>query len=94
MKIHFLNEDCTLAKGRYAATNGVSLQLMCEDGSLMAVATICLSGVTLEEGEVIVKDYSENSGMLDALVKAGVVVDTGRRVASGFINAPVCKLLI
>jgi len=46
----------------------------------------------LAPGEILIKDYSENEGMLDALVAAGVVSDTGRRIQSEYAVIPVAKL--
>jgi hypothetical protein len=91
--IRFLNEDCRLVRDTYKANDGVALLLVCEDGSPMATATVCLPEYQLEVGEIVIKDYGENAGMLDALVKAGVVSDTGRTVQTGWVHSPICKLL-
>lgn len=91
-KVWFLGEECSLKLGKYA--NGqVAIQLICEDGSPMGVATAAVEGVELADGEVLIKDYSENSGMLSALIVAGIVKDTERRVKSGFVELAVCKLM-
>ena len=60
---------------------------------LMTV-NVLLPDEPLEDGEILVKDYSENEGLLACLVKEGVVEDTGRRIPSGFVELPVCKLLV
>jgi hypothetical protein len=49
---------------------------------------------TLPAGHVAVKNYSENRGVLEALVAAGVVTDTGRRIPVGYAHAHLCRLLI
>ena len=64
------------------------------DGSPIATASIFVQTAQLCPGEVLIKDYSENEGMLNALVKAKIVSDTGRCVQSGFVSIPVCKLLV
>lgn len=64
------------------------------DHSFIASATINMPDVELKDDEVIIKDYAENEGMLDALVEAGIVEKHHDWVNSGFISAPVCKLLI
>ena len=38
------------------------------------------------------KDYSENAGMLDALVAAGVVAPAGRAVPSGYVELHVVRV--
>ena len=59
-----------------------------------AMATVNVPHAHLEEGEVLIKNYSENEGILEMLEKEGVVERTGRTVPSGFVDIPVCKLLI
>lgn len=65
------------------------------DGETVATATVNVEGVSerLPASEVLIKDYSENAGMLDALVGAGLVEDTGRRVPTGYVTVPVARLL-
>ena len=62
-------------------------------GEGLLTATVNILGAT-EQGEVLLKDYSENEGLLECLVAEGVVEDTGRRVQSGFVQLPVCKMLV
>ena len=45
-------------------------------------------------GCFFVKDWSENEGIMDALVEQGVVEDTGRRVPVGHTEAKEARLLI
>lgn len=61
---------------------------------VIAMASVNLPDEPLAEGEIFIKDYAENEGMLAALIAAGVVEDTGRRVSSGWVTIPVAKLLI
>jgi len=58
------------------------------------VATINIPEEQIEADEVIVKDYSENEGIYEEMLKAGHIGPELRRVSSGFISAPVCKLLL
>ncbi len=60
----------------------------------MATASLNVPAVELPDNHVVIKDYSENTGMLDALVKAGVVRSTGVRVNVGHVTAPVAELLV
>ncbi len=91
--VQFKKWNCILVLGQY--NNGrTAIQLKSSiDGSPVAVATINVPDVYLEKDEVIIKDYSENEGMLDTLVSHGIVEPTGRRVKSGFIECEVCKLV-
>ena len=65
------------------------------DGEPVATATVNVEGVSevLPETEVLIKNYSENEGMLNALVEARLVEDTGRRVPTGYVTVPVVRLL-
>lgn len=47
----------------------------------------------LEDDEICIKDYSENEGMLSAMVNHGIVSEPIRFVQSGFVTIPVCTLL-
>lgn len=52
-----------------------------------------MPGVNLSKNEVILKNYSENKGMQEALTATGIVKPTGRFVESGFVTMKVCKLI-
>lgn len=94
--VRYRSWNCTLWFGRYA--NGrTAIRLMeCppdpRDGSPIATATVNLPAEPVESGRVIVKDYGENEGMLNALVEAGVVEPIGQ--AWSLAGAYVCNLLV
>ena len=90
--VRFAGEECTLRFSRYP-NDRLAIRLMCSEGP-MAVATVNLPDEMLDEGYVFIKTYSENEGMLEALVSAGIVEDTGMRVNTGYVTVPICKLLI
>lgn len=80
---------------KHYCTGNVCIQLYeaeCEDeGMPWATATVNLPD-KLWPGELAIKDYSENEGILDALVAGGVVEEPHRYVSSGHVIIPVCKL--
>ena len=84
---------CTVEFEEYQ--NGrIAIELIEKDtGEPYTTATINMPNVPLAKDEVIIKNYSENEGVLDALVKAGVVSKPIRTVPAGFATADVCKLL-
>ena len=90
--VRFKQWDCTVQKRQYG--NGrVALQLLdAEDGSPIATATVNLPDEPLGKNLVFIKDYGENTGILDALISVGVVKPTGEKVRSGFVEVPVCEL--
>ena len=66
-----------------------------EDGTGVAYASINVPMEELEEDEVIIKNYSENEGLLEVLIEAKIIseaVDYAK--ISRFVTAPICKLLI
>lgn len=68
---------------------GYAIQLVDHiDGDPVATATSFLPG--LELGEVAIKDYSENTGMYQILVDAGIIEPAHRHLQSGFAVFPVC----
>ena len=94
--------ECEVIKQKYQ--NGrVALQLVAiaDDmgnevykGAPIAMATVNLPEIELKDDEVIIKDYSENEGMLEVLEKAGIVKFIGQHAKSGWVTVPICKLLI
>lgn len=48
----------------------------------------------LADNEVAIKDYSENVGVLSALVGAGIVSAPVRWLLTMHVQIPVCRLLV
>jgi len=94
-QITFAGFQCRLKFHRYADSMRLAIQLIdVVDYSPVAMATVNMPEVPLQDGQVIIKDYSENQGMLSALQLAGIVEPTGRFAQSSFIVAPICRLLV
>lgn len=98
VKVRFGNWDCELKRLQYN-NRRTALQLVAwEDqddvyeGDLIATCTVNIPEIDLEESEVIIKDYSENEGMLNSLLDANVVKLTGKSIQTGFVTCPVCVL--
>lgn len=91
-KVIFLGEACSVKLGKYP--NGrTAIELICEDGSPMATATINIPEIVLEPNEVILKTYSENEGMLEALREAGIVGAVIDSVQLSFNTVPIVEFL-
>ena len=93
IKARLKDWDCEVVFAEYSNGRPAILLKDAEDGSPIATATINLPEVPLRENQVIIKDYSENEGVLQALVDAGVVTDTGIKMQVGFAIAPLCELV-
>jgi len=92
MIVRFRTWDCTLHFREYANGNIAILLEDVRDGQPVATATIN-PNVKLSPEYVCIKDYSENTGMLDALIEAGVV-EPEDEIPMGYANAHICKLLV
>lgn len=94
MAIQALGSACTLQWARYG--NGrVALRLVdAETGEPMAVASVNVPEVALEDDEMALKDYAENEGLFDDLVHAGIVEPTGRFVPAGYVTIPIVKIRV
>lgn len=62
------------------------------DGTPYATATAS-TGENLEQGEVAIKNWSENEGILDFLVQNKIVRSPHRFVSSGYVEIPICELI-
>lgn len=102
--VQFRNWLCTVSFAKYGngrtAIRLMNAETLNDDGfdyppNTMPIATATVNipdYPDLKDDEVIIKDYSENEGMLNALVNAGIVSKPFAR--AGFILAPVCRLLV
>jgi len=88
----YTNEDVILTFGLYSngttAIMGKSL-----NHEPLFTATVALDKKPFE-GCVFLKGWSENEGVPESLVKAGVVELTGRTIDCGYCKAQEAKLLI
>jgi len=95
MKVKFKNWSCVVTKGFYG-NGGLALKLVDEETKEpIATATVNLEGQAppAPNGHVFIKDWSENEGMLEALVTAGIVEDTGNTATTGFVEANLCRYI-
>jgi hypothetical protein len=88
----FAGFECDVIQSEYQKDNSVAILLQeKETGDDVATASVWIPG--LQQGEVAIKDYSENEGMLDVMITAGIVSQPIRHEESGFAIIPVCKFL-
>lgn len=62
------------------------------DNEPYACATVNVPDADLATNEVLIKNWSENRGVLQALLNAGIVSDTGRVALTGQVEANVVTL--
>lgn len=62
------------------------------DGTPYATATSRIES-DLQEGEVAIKNWSENEGILEFLTEYKFIEKPHRFVEQGFVRVPICKLI-
>lgn len=93
LEVKFKRWNCILEFGEY--NNGrTAIELIDKrNGEPVLVATVNVPQEKLADDEIIIKNWSENEGVLDVLQKAGIVGEVIRKVPTGFVEADVVKLL-
>lgn len=92
--IEWSNTRCEVFKSVYPNDRVALILYDTEEDCDYATATTNLPDEDVPEGHAFIKDYSENEGVLDALLAAGVVDKPIRYVHSGFVGIPLCKILV
>lgn len=91
MRMTFKTWTGNIKPGEYG--NGrLALSLIADNGEPIAVCTVNLPDLDIEEGHVAIKDYSENEGMLAALIEAEIVEEPSALVKAERVEFPICKL--
>ncbi len=84
-------ENCKIATARYNNTQNLALLLNDEEGE--GITTLTTNLKKLPEGMVCIKNWSENQGVEDFLINAGIVRKYPVcHIQSGFVAAPVYAL--
>jgi len=63
------------------------------DGFPYAMASVSLTSVDMDSDEVAIKNYSENEGILESVISAGIITNPHSFVPSGHVNIPICKII-
>jgi len=81
-------------ESRYYVNNRIALKAYdCDDGIPFLVASVNLPTEKIEPDEIAIKDYSENSGVLQHLIDLGVISEPIRYANNGHVEIPICKYL-
>ena len=91
--IEFNGYTCNVVKRQYSGNDRTALILTdATDGEYLTTASVNVPDIDLKDDEIVIKNYSENEGILEILTKAGLVKPL-YEVTSGFVKHNVCKLL-
>ena len=88
--VEFAGFKCEVQVEKYQSGYKAIRLIDQEDGQSVVIATVNLE--ELDSDEVAIKNYSENEGVYDALLEAGVITPKHREVSTGYVTVPVCKL--
>jgi hypothetical protein len=102
-QVRFIGYDCDVHIHEYQSNKQKAIQLVIANteynqqrsidvGESMTIATACLPGYSFADNETAIKDYSENTGVLDVLLEAGIVELTGKVAHSGFAEFPIVRI--
>ena len=89
-RVQFSKWLCNVVFAKYQK-GGTAIRLVgAEDGMPVATASVWVGGPErVDKDEVAIKDYSENEGMLEALIKGGII-HPPHRMLDGF---PIVRLV-
>lgn len=65
-----------------------------EMGECQCIATVNMPDIELKEDEVCIKTYSENEGLYECMVQAGHIAQSDMWIENGYVEIPICKLLL
>lgn len=86
---------CSVHYSSYAHGGTTAMLLVdAETGEVIVYASVNIEDYPLKDGQILIKNWSENAGVLEALVEAGIVRDTGKVVPTGYVVANLCDLLV
>jgi len=92
--VTFQGIECCVYISTYVQSIGRTAMYLVDnlDGCPMGRVTMNIPDIELEADEVIVKNYAENEGMLEAILKVNLVQKPHRYVSNGYVDVPVCRL--
>lgn len=90
-KVKFAGNNCEVLMTKYMDNENLALVLVDEETGEMVSRVTVNTGDKLPDDVAVVKDYSENSGMLEAITEAGLVKETLKSVQVGYTTCPVVK---
>lgn len=94
IRTKYINQRALLSFGQYE--NGATAISLFDpqDGEPLAVATVNLPHEVPAPGRVFIKNYSENEGMVSALLQAGVISLPHRLLDAGYVTEGVAEVTL
>lgn len=90
----FVDLKLSSVKFQYAKyANGRIAIMATDEGQPLCKCTVNIPDIDIANDEVIIKDYSENEGVLQDMIDIGMVSIPRKIIDTGHANAAICKLL-
>ena len=95
VKFNFYNKELIIYPASYSNNNNLALLLRREDEDeedyygVVSVNTY----MPLPNNMAAIKDYSENEGILEALISQSIITGPVRYISSGYVSIPVVKVV-
>lgn len=87
--------EAAIHVGRYPAGGAIAVELVlgpAPDESCVFSTNLVPYGARIADDEFTVKSWSENEPLVAPMLATGLFEDTGRRIPSGYVEAPVWRL--
>lgn len=97
-KIKLKNRNFYMSQESYMNNGTPAITLYAKEGDELEpwidlTTNVRGASTFLEEGECLVKTWSENEPYIKPMLESGWFEDTGKRVPTGFVEAQVWKIL-
>lgn len=79
--------------GKYSNGRTAIELIEAETGEPVLMATVNIPDADLKGREIVIKNYSENEGVLGFLLQHSIVGPVKREVRTGFVSCPIVDLI-
>ena len=93
IKTKHFSGDVSVGFGQYQDNLRPTIMIMDLNGRTTMIASVNLPDEPCEPGHTYIKDWSENEGILQSLLDAGIIRDTGKSARTGFVSARYVQIL-
>lgn len=94
IKVKFREWNCIAVFHKYQNNDRTAIEIVEEEtGESVAMASVNLSDLELAPNTIAIKNYSENGGMVKALLEAGIIGKCVDLVISGHVSIGIYELL-
>lgn len=93
--LYYRGWHVNVVRSHYINTDRIALMLIdADDGLPITTCTVNIPEVFVEKDQLIIKDWSENEGILKWLQEHNIVGPRLRSIPTGHVEADLCELLI